>query len=184
MPLLAYAFLLDESLQLARTRMFSTRDLEVCCTKQHGACIVVTLRCPYSTAMLCASILSMQVLNAMLLGCIESTSPMAAEFTKTLLSKGAAADTWAPGGLSALMLAASENKVDIMELLLNGQSSADGEGGSRPPTAPGTADVQLLDGQRRTALMLAASGDHLLAVELLIRHGSQVRTGRSAHMPA
>jgi ankyrin repeat protein len=144
------------------------------------------------------------VLNAMLLGVIESDSPVATAFTKTLLLKGAAADTWAPSGLSALMIAAAKNKTNIMELLINNQGTAAAEqngsatetgeagekgakrtGGKASTAAAASAaggvakdgsDVQLPDGQRRTALMHAAAGDHLEAIQLLLNHGAEARS--------
>ena len=151
----------------------------------------------------------------MLLGCIESNSPVAAAFTKSLLLRGAAADTWAPSGLSALMIAAAANKTDIMELLItnrgpatasgNGASARSSSGSAHTAAAPAAepascsgkaasataghapscaarcgglpdcADISLPDAQKRTALMHAASGDHIEAIELLLAHGADVR---------
>jgi ankyrin repeat protein len=120
---------------------------------------------------------------------------MATAFTKVLLLKGAAADTWAPSGLSALMISAATNKIDIMELLIMNQGAGTCSA-SRATDAPTPvecglhrnggkqhgsplqldgADVRLLDGQKRTALMHAASNDHIEAIELLLAHGAQVR---------
>jgi Ankyrin repeats (3 copies) len=121
---------------------------------------------------------ALQVLNAMLLGALESNSPMDAVFTKRLLTAGAAADTWAPSGLSALMIASRRNKVQMMELLINRQKDA-------PAAAPCSeyegADVQLADGHRRTALMHAAEKDHLDAIQLLLAHGAQVQFRAADH---
>lgn len=115
---------------------------------------------------------------------------MATAFTKTLLIKGAAADTWAPSGRSALMIAAAQNKTAIMELLIQNHGSCAGDtaASNAKPAAVAMlagADVQLLDGQKRTALMHAAMSDHMEAVTLLLEHGAQVlhpESPASAHL--
>jgi Ankyrin repeats (3 copies) len=114
----------------------------------------------------------LQVLNAMMLGVIESDSPMDVALTKRLLTAGAAADTWAPSGLSALMIASSLGKVEVMELLINRQRDACDAVASEEYDG---ADVQLADGQRRTALIHAAEKNNVAAIQLLLTHGAQVQ---------
>jgi ankyrin repeat protein len=107
-----------------------------------------------------------------MLGCIESESPMDTQAVKALLQRGAAADTWSPSGLSALMLAASLGKLQIMKLLMEEEAR---EGTCKCTEAtPNVADVKLADGQQWTPLMHAASADRVDAVRLLLKFGSEV----------
>lgn len=120
----------------------------------------------------------MQVLNAALVAATESATPMHVHLAKQLLAVGAAADTWAPSGLSVLMIASSLNEVVLMAALLQGGGPA--ARGTRPGAAvaghpAAGADVHLADALGRTALMHAAAHDRLAAVELLVAHGAQVR---------
>lgn len=118
----------------------------------------------------------MQVINAMLVGVIESKSPLAASLTKRLLAAGAAADTWSPRGLSALMSASSTNQTKVMALLISGCRSQHRCLTHRyTHNASGTgADLQLADAQGRTALMHATMNNCVAAVQLLLANGAQV----------
>lgn len=118
----------------------------------------------------------MQILNAALVGATESSTPMHVPVAKQLLAVGAAADTWAPSGLSALMIASSLNKVELMAALLRGgesaaQAASHGAVAGQPAAG---ADVHLADALGRTAVMHAAAHDQLEAAELLVEHGAQV----------
>ena len=103
---------------------------------------------------------------------------MHVHLAKQLLAVGAAADTWAPSGLSVLMVASRRNEVGLMSALLNGGASTAGAP-SRGAAVAGQpavgADVHLADALGRTALMHAAAHDRLEAAELLTAHGAQVR---------
>lgn len=107
----------------------------------------------------------------MLVGVIESKSPLASSLTKRLLSSGAAADTWAPSGLSALMSAISTGQTEVAALLIAGSAAQE-----RPlQQPPGTgADIELADAHGHTALMHAAMNDCVPAIRLLLAHGAQV----------
>jgi ankyrin repeat protein len=120
----------------------------------------------------------MQILNAALIGATESSAEMHLQLAQQLLAAGAATDTWAPCGLSALMIASSLNKVDLMAALLHG-SKTTMKGvmqGSETCKAALGADVHLADALGRTALMHAVAHDCLEAAELLVEHGAQVRS--------
>lgn len=116
--------------------------------------------------------MEVQILNAALVGATESSTTMHAHLAKQLLGVGAAADTWAPSGLSALMIASSLNKVDLMATLLHGGQSA-AQDASKGEAFVG-ADIHLADAHGRTALMHAAASDHVEAVEVLVENGAQV----------
>jgi ankyrin repeat protein len=95
---------------------------------------------------------------------------MDTQAVKALLQHGAAADTWSSSGQSALMLAASRGKLQIMEMLM----AEEARGGARKAAAPNVADVKLTDVHRWTPLMHAASADRAEAVRLLLKFGSEV----------
>jgi ankyrin repeat protein len=118
-----------------------------------------------------------QILNAALVGTTESCAPAHGEVAKRLLAIGAAADTWAPSGLSALMVASSLNKAELMDTLLRGadDSAWRGDAACDSPAGAASANVHIADAMGRTALMHAASHNHVEAVEILLKHGAQVR---------
>ena len=128
----------------------------------------------------------MQVLNAALVAATESATPMHVHLAKQLLAVGAAADTWAPSGLSVLMVASRSSEVALMAALLRGGASTDAASsrGTGQPAVAGQpaagADVHLADALGRTALMHAAAHDQLEAAELLVAHGAQVRHSSAA----
>ncbi|KAK9846313.1 hypothetical protein WJX81_001373 [Elliptochloris bilobata] len=95
-----------------------------------------------------------EVLNAMLLACAGDGGDVAVAAMRALLDAGAVADTWAPNGSSALMLAASVDCVAAVE-----------------------------DALGRSALMFAAGNDARAALAALLGAGASIaardRRGRS-----
>lgn len=117
---------------------------------------------------------TVQVLNAMLVGVIESRISSATLLTARLLSSGAAVDTWAPSGLSALMSASSTNQVEVMAMLMTGRDAQNSNSASQRMSGA-AADLELADAQGRTALMHAVMNDCVEAVDLLLTHHARVR---------
>lgn len=112
----------------------------------------------------------------MLVGVIESKSPLASSLTKRLLSSGAAADTWAPSGLSALMSASSTMQTEVAALLIAGSAAQERSCLLQQRSGTG-ATIELADAQGRTALMHAAMNNCVPAIRLLLAHGAQVCLG-------
>lgn len=108
-----------------------------------------------------------EALNALLLACSGSTAREALQAIRELTAKGAVADTWAPNGQSALMLAAASNSAEGAKLLIDTGAS-----------------LELQDALGRTALMWAAGCNAVDALTTLLDAGASVahrdRRGRTA----
>ena len=98
-----------------------------------------------------SSVKTGEVSNALLLGCAHRSSPDALQAMENLLHQGAVADTWAPSGLSTLMIAASHDNADAVALLIRNGAS-----------------LELKDSLGRTALMIAVSSSACGAVNVLV----------------
>jgi hypothetical protein len=102
---------------------------------------------------------SCESLNALLLACAGCQGSPAMEAMQHLLKAGAVPDTWAPSGMSSLMLAAAADSADGVRLLLDSGAS-----------------LELQDALGRTALMWAAGSAAPKTLTVLLNAGACVAT--------